>query len=284
MSKPLLSQGWPAPAKLNLMLNIIGQRADGYHLLQSVFQLLDFGDHLDFVITSDAQIKRQASVADVEFDQDLSIRAARLLQRHSGCPLGVRIKLHKCLPMGAGLGGGSSDAATVLVALNHLWQLGLGVQELAALGLRLGADVPLFVFGYSSWAEGVGEKLQPMKLPAAWYLVLTPAVQVSTQTIFAAEDLTRNSSPIKIRDFLDGYEQNDCQASVVSRYPQVADALQWLSQHAPARLTGTGSSVFAAFAERQQAEQLLAELPEHWQAFVARGVNRSPLLRFLERV
>ena len=266
------------------MLHIIGQRADGYHLLQSVFQILDYGDHLDFEITQDGLIQCQHALANVDSNEDLSIRAAHLLKKYSGCTQGAYIKLHKKLPMGAGLGGGSSDAATVLVALNHLWQLALSQDELAEIGLQLGADVPVFVRGHSAWAEGVGDKLQSVKLPSACYFVLTPSVQVSTREIFVAEDLTRNSAPIKIRDFLNGHARNDCQAAVLTRYPEVGRALQWLSAYAPARLTGTGSSVFATFDEPQQARQVLAALPEGWRAFVAQGVNQSPLLRFLKRV
>jgi 4-diphosphocytidyl-2-C-methyl-D-erythritol kinase len=269
---------WPAPAKLNLFLHITGRRADGYHLLQSVFQFLDYGDALHFRLREDGQIHRSDSLPGVAPEQDLIYRAARLLQADSACPLGAEIQLEKRLPMGGGLGGGSSDAATTLVALNRLWQLGYNHQQLAALGLQLGADVPVFVHGQAAWAEGVGEQLSPISLPEPWYLVLIPPVQVPTADIFASPELTRDSQPITIPDFLSGLGGNVCQPVVAERYPAVAEALAWLGQHGKAMMTGTGACVFAAFAQAAEAEAVFAALPPGWQGFVAKGCNRSPLL------
>lgn len=270
---------WPAPAKLNRMLHIVGRRDDGYHRLQTVFQFLDYCDQLAFELRGDGAILRAVELTGVTQAQDLTLRAARLLQQATGTRQGAVIHLHKQLPMGGGLGGGSSDAATVLVALNQLWQTGLSGHELAALGLRLGADVPVFVHGQAAWAEGVGEQLTPVELDEPWFVVLLPAVHISTAEIFTDPDLTRNSTPITIAHFLAGDGGNDCEAVVRRRYPLVAEALDWLSRFAPARLTGTGACVFAAFATREQAEQVAAQAPV--QVFVARGHNRSPLLERL---
>ncbi len=269
---------WPAPAKLNLMLHITGRRADGYHLLQSVFQFLDHGDRLWFEPLADGRILRHDSLRGVPLEQDLIYRAARLLQGHSGTRQGAAIRLEKRLPMGGGLGGGSSDAATTLIALNRIWQLGMGIDQLAALGLQLGADVPVFVRGQAAWAEGVGEALTPLSLPEPWFVVLIPPVQVATGEIFAATELTRDCPAITIRDFLAGLGENVCQPVVASRYPAVAEALDWLGQYGQARMTGTGACVFAAFDSATKAQQVLAARPEGWQGFVAQGRNRSPLL------
>ncbi|HHJ11752.1 MAG TPA: 4-(cytidine 5'-diphospho)-2-C-methyl-D-erythritol kinase [Chromatiales bacterium] len=269
---------WPAPAKLNLFLQVTGRRADGYHELQTVFQFLDHGDALAFLPAPAGEIRRQNEVPGVPEAEDLVVRAARLLATESGCGQGVTIVLDKRLPMGGGVGGGSSDAATTLVALNALWGLGLSEDELARLGLQLGADVPVFVRGRAAWAEGVGERLQPVDLPEPWYLVLCPPVAVSTAAVFADPQLTRDSPPITICDFLSGRGENTLEPVVRRLHPEVGEALDWLAAHAPARMTGSGGCVFAAFGTRREARQVLEQAPEGWQGFVARGRNRSPLL------
>ena len=273
-----LSLTWPAPAKLNLMLRILGRRGDGYHRLQTVFQFIDHGDELGFRIRPDGRMARTVALPGVREAEDLCLRAARRLQQHTGCPQGADITLEKRLPLGGGLGGGSSDAATTLVALNHLWQTRLPVETLAALGLQLGADVPVFVRGLAAWAEGVGEELRPVVLPEPWYLVLTPACAVATAAVFADPDLTRDSPSITIPDFISGDVRNDCLAVVRRRHAPVAQALDWLSAHAPARLTGTGACVFAAFDTQDQAQSVWRQAPVGLSGFVARGRNRSPLL------
>jgi len=273
---------WPAPAKLNLFLHIIGRRPDGYHLLQSVFQFLDRGDLLHFSLRDDGELRRLNELPGVPAEEDLVVRAARLLQAEAGIRLGAEIRVDKRLPMGGGLGGGSSDAATTLVALNRLWGAGLDQQALAALGLRLGADVPVFVRGRAAWAEGVGEHLEPVELPEPWYLVLVPPVTVSTAEIFRAPELTRECAPITIRDFLSGQAANVCEPVVRARYPLVDAALKWLEGYAPARMTGTGGCVFAAFPDQTWARAALADLPDGMAGFVARGCNRSPLLARLD--
>lgn len=262
------------------MLRITGRRADGYHELQTVFQFLDFGDELRFTPRDDRAVRRITELSEVPESQDLVVRAAQLLQTHTGTGHGVDIAIDKRLPMGGGLGGGSSDAATTLVALNTLWELGLTNGELAQLGLRLGADVPVFVHGAAAWAEGVGERLQAIELPEPWYLVIAPNCVVPTAGVFADPELTRDSVPITIADFLSAGGGNDCLAVVRKRYPEVVAALDWLNRHAAARLTGTGSSVFAAFPDQGAAAEMLQQLPpgSGWRGFVARGRNRSPLL------
>ena len=277
------SCGWPAPAKLNLMLRVTGRRPDGYHELQTVFQFLDLADRLDFRLREDGAIRRETPLPGVAEAADLCLRAARLLQQEAGVRQGVEIRLHKRLPMGGGLGGGSSDAASVLVALNRLWGCGLDEAALAALGLRLGADVPVFVRGRAAWAEGVGERLEPVELEQPWYLVLLPPCHVSTAEVFAAPELTRNSAPITIRAFVAGDRRNDCLPVVRSRYPEISQAIDWLGQFGEARLTGTGACVFAAFTERAQAEAVLADRPPGLDGWVAQGLNRSPLLERLAR-
>lgn len=277
-------KGWPAPAKLNLFLHITGRREDGYHLLQTVFQFLDYGDTLHFTLREDGEIHRRNELPGVDESHDLTVRAAGLLQEVSGCLLGVDIEVEKRLPMGGGLGGGSSDAATTLVALNHIWQLGLSTERLAELGLQLGADVPIFVHGHAAWAEGVGEQLTPVEPPEPWYLVLIPDVAVSTAEIFNAPELTRDTPAIKIRDFLSGQGINVCQEVVAKRYPAVAESLAWLGQHGKAVMTGTGACVFAAFDTRQEAETVMAAMPQKWRGFIAKGLNRSPLLERLNTI
>lgn len=277
--EPVLSANghWPAPAKLNLFLHITGRRDDGYHLLQTVFQFLDYGDELSFTIRDDGEIHRLTPLAGVPEESDLVVRAARLLQQKTATPLGVDIEVIKRLPMGGGLGGGSSDAATTLVALNQLWHTGLDEEELAELGLSLGADVPIFVHGYAAWAEGVGEKLEPVEPPEPWYVVLIPPVSVPTAAVFGAPELTRNSPPITICAFLSGEGTNVCEPVVRERYPEVAQVIDWLDKFSPSRMTGTGSCVFAAFDSRPAAQAVLDQAPKEWQGFVARGLNQSPL-------
>lgn len=269
---------WPAPAKLNLFLHVTGRRDDGYHLLQTVFQFVDFCDELSFVVRNDGLITRPEGAAGVPPEQDLVVRAARALQAASGTAQGADIRVLKRIPMGAGLGGGSSDAATVLVALNRLWALGLTTPALSRIGLALGADVPVFVRGMAAWAEGVGEVLTPVTLPEPWYAVIAPDAQVPTAEIFSAPELVRNHPPITLDDYSNGAGRNDCAPVTCARYPAVAAALGWLARAAPARMSGTGGAVFAAFADERGARAALAGLPGSWQGFVARGLNRSPLL------
>ncbi len=275
-----------APAKLNLFLHITGRRPDGYHLLQTVFQLLDFGDELTFSLRDDSQIHLDSELAGVQADQNLVVRAARLLQEFSGNKQGADITLIKRLPMGGGLGGGSSDAATTLLGLNELWNLQLHINTLARLGLQLGADVPVFVHGFSSWAEGIGEILTPVELPEQWFVVLTPDCSINTAEIFNAEQLTRNTPAITIAAFSQGGSQiatrNDCQPVVEQAYPAVKNILDWLSTHTVCRMTGTGASVFAGFSTREQAEAVLAQKPINATGFVAKGVNVSPANRTLQ--
>jgi len=273
--------GWPAPAKLNLFLHITGRREDGYHLLQTVFQFLDYGDTLYFTPREDGRIRRLSELPGVAATDDLVVKAAKLLQKVSTCSLGVDIEVDKRLPMGGGLGGGSSDAATTLVALNRLWSLKLDVERLAELGLQLGADVPVFVRGQAAWAEGVGELLTPVQLPEPWFLVLIPPVEVNTGKIFRDPELTRASPAIKIRDFLAGQGSNVCEEIVVKHYPAVAEALDWLGRHGRAMMTGTGACVFAAFETQEEAEAVFAARPKQLKGFVAKGMNRSPLLERL---
>ncbi len=278
-------RAYPAPAKLNLFLHVVGRRPDGYHLLQSLFRLIDHGDTLRFAPRADGRILRARPLAGVAEESDLCVRAARLLQEASGSKDGVEITLEKCLPMGGGLGGGSSDAATVLLALNRLWGLDWPRARLQALGLRLGADVPFFIFGRNAFAEGVGENLQPVWLPPAWYLVIEPAANVPTAEIFAAPNLTRDTKAIKMADFSAGwgavpdglFGRNDLESVVCGRYPEVARALAWLRQHAEARMTGSGACVFAPFAAEQEARAVLARLPEGLAGWVAPGLDEHPL-------
>ena len=272
------SDPWPAPAKLNLCLHIVGRRADGYHLLQSAIQFVTRADALRFYRRRDGIIERVSGPLEVPPESDLVVRAARLLATHAAVTQGVAIALDKQIPMQAGLGGGSSDAATVLVALNQLWQLNLSVDELAALGLKLGADVPVFVRCQAAWVEGIGEQLTACDYPEAAYLVLKPDAAVSTAEIFQAAELTRNSPLTTIRAFLSGGGRNDCTSTVRARYPQIAEALDWLQVYGDAKLTGTGACVFAGMPDEAAARAVAARIPARWSAFVARGVNRSPLL------
>jgi len=272
---------WPAPAKLNLFLHITGRRADGYHELQTVFQFLACGDWLYFDVAAAGPVRLAGAPAGVPAAADLTVRAATLLRAATGTGAGVVIYNDKRLPVGGGLGGGSSDAATTLVVLNRLWSLGLNIDELAQLGLRLGADVPVFVHGQAAWAEGVGEILTPVMPPERWFLILTPPVTVSTADIFSDPELTRDTPRTKIPDLPEGTGRNDCEAVVRRRYPEVAEALDWLQAFATARLTGTGGCVFAAFDSKAGARAVADRVPAKWSSFVARGVNRSPLLSAL---
>ena len=268
---------YAAPAKLNLFLHVIGRRADGYHLLQTVFRFLDYGDELGFSVRDDGVVRRVTELPVIPAEADLCVRAARLLKDRTGSRFGVDIELVKKLPTGGGLGGGSSDAATTLMVLNRLWQLGLSRTQLQALALELGADVPVFVFGRSAFAEGVGERLAAVQLPPAWYLVLVPETAVSTAEIFSAAELTRTTNAITIAAFSVGQGRNDLEPVVCRRYPQVARHLEWLRQYGDARMTGSGACVFCGFETEAQAQRVLSALPADMQGFVARGLDRHPL-------
>ena len=272
-----MTQRFPAPAKLNLFLHVVGRRADGYHLLQSVFRFIDRADSVYLTLRDDGRVVREGDLPGVPEDADLTVRAARLLQPYAPAGAGVAIQLEKVLPMGGGLGGGSSDAATVLLALNRLWQANLTRAALQDLALQLGADVPVFVFGRTAFAEGVGEILQPAEVPPAWYVVLTPPVAVPTAAIFAASELTRNTPALKIAPFSAGAGRNDLQPVVVKRYPEVARHLEWLVQFGEARMTGSGACVFASFESGAVAHAVLRQLPPTMQGFVAQGLDRHPL-------
>ena len=267
----------PSPAKINLFLHITGQRSDGYHNLQTLFQLLDFGDKLVFRSNRSGNIKINGNIDGVDEKNNLIFHAATLLQKSTGCDPGCTIDLTKNLPMGAGLGGGSSNAATTLVGLNALWKCGLTANQLSDLGKTLGADVPVFVHGESAFAEGIGDILTPLTLPQRWFLVITPNCHVSTREIFSNPQLTRNSSPIKIRA-LSGVEyRNDCQDVVSKLYPAVGTVLQWVENFSAPLMTGTGASVFCSFDSKSEAQHVLSKLPKQWTGFVAKGVNRSPV-------
>ncbi|HWH47453.1 MAG TPA: 4-(cytidine 5'-diphospho)-2-C-methyl-D-erythritol kinase [Burkholderiales bacterium] len=268
---------YAAPAKLNLFLHVIGRRADGYHLLQTVFRFLDYGDELGFSVRDDGVVRRVTELPAIPAEADLCVRAARLLKVRTGSRFGVDIELVKKLPTGGGLGGGSSDAATTLMVLNRLWQLGLSRTQLQALALELGADVPVFVFGRSAFAEGIGERLAAVQLPPAWYLVLVPETAVSTAEIFSAAELTRTTNAITIAAFSVGQGRNDLEPVVCRRYPQVARHLEWLRQYGDARMTGSGACVFCGFETEAQAQRVLSALPADMQGFVARGLDRHPL-------
>lgn len=275
-----------APAKLNLFLHITGQREDGYHLLQTVFQFLDYADIISLTLRDDSNIVRVSDLAGVLAEDDLVVKAAKLLQIHCKCQLGADISVEKRLPMGGGLGGGSSNAASVLVGLNDLWSCGLCQQELMELGVQLGADVPVFIFAQSAWAEGVGERLKPIDLPKKWFLVLKPKINVSTAKVFANSQLRRDCSTITIRDFLTGQTQNIgnvCEKPVREMYPEVDQALDDLSHYCgdgQAKLTGTGACVFAAFDKREDADKVFSKLSKKWSGFVAQSMEQTPLKEF----
>lgn len=288
--------GCPAPAKLNLFLHVTGRRPDGYHLLQSVFQLIDHSDTLDFDLRGDERIVRVNEVPGVPEEQDLIMRALRALQaevqrRHGSLPPGIDVRVDKCLPMGGGLGGGSSDAATALMAANYLWQAGLTIAELMAIGLPLGADIPFFLFGETAFAEGVGEALQAVPGPDCWYVVIEPGVAVPTAAIFTAPDLTRNTKAITVADFLGhkagsqgsiGFGKNDLQDVAARLFPPVAEAVEWLSGHGAARMTGSGACVFSAFSSEQEAEQVVSQVPAKWKAWKARSLTKHPMKSLLQ--
>lgn len=276
---------WPAPAKLNLFLHIVGRRSDGYHLLQTVFQLLDWGDTVRLRTRSDGEIARSNDVPGVAPESDLCLRAAHALREHSGSRMGVDIALDKRIPLGGGLGGGSSDAATVLVALNDLWSAGLSPDELAGIALDLGADVPVFVRGYSAWAEGVGEKLTPIALRQRHYVIVDPGISVATAALFQAPELTRNSPPLTISDYLSGSGAGTTNAfTPIARagYPPLAAALDWLGQFGEARLTGSGGCIFVDVESAERADEIAEQCPLDFTVYQARGVDRSPLLDALE--
>jgi 4-diphosphocytidyl-2-C-methyl-D-erythritol kinase len=280
---PGWGERWPAPAKLNLMLRIVGRRPDGYHLLQTVFQMTDLCDWLSFYPVADGAVSLATLTPGVAEQDDLTVRAAKLLQQHTGCVTGVSIRIEKNLPMGGGLGGGSSDAATTLVVLNRLWNLSLTVEELMILGLQLGADVPVFVFGSSAWGEGVGEKLQAINLPEQWLVIIKPDCHVNTKEIFCAEGLTRDSESIKMSDFIEDDSKNDCTAVVSELYPEVKNALLALSEYGKAKLTGTGACVFAQFSSEEAARNAYSSLKSQWVVYLAKGLNKSPLYEKLEQ-
>ena len=269
---------WSAPAKLNLFLHVVGRRADGYHLLQTVFQFLDYGDELEFRVTDDGRITRASDFPGVPEASDLTLRAARLLKETMNISRGVEIVLRKRIPAGGGLGGGSSDAATTLMALNELWDARLTRAQLATLGLKLGADVPVFVGGLGAWAEGVGEQLTPIELSQPWYVVLSPPVSVSTAAVFQGLELTRYSPAITIRDFRAGRTRNDLESAVRRQYSQVDQALTWLSGFGEPRMTGSGGCVFVETEDEASAQTILSQVPAPLTGFVARGLNRHPLL------
>jgi 4-diphosphocytidyl-2-C-methyl-D-erythritol kinase len=269
---------WPAPAKLNLFLHVTGRRSDGYHDLQTVFQLIDLADDIHIEVRPDGVIERHAGPEGVPAEADLVVRAARALQAAHPTRLGATLSVTKRIPMGGGLGGGSSDAATVLVALNRLWNCGLNENDLAAIGVNLGADVPVFVRGRSAWAEGRGERLTPLDLPPSWFALVHPLVHIPTAAVFQAPELTRNSPPITMGGFLQSGGRNDFEPVVRARYAEVARALDWLGHFAPARLTGTGSCIFAPCASLNEAQDIITRVPAPWRGIVARGMNVSPLL------
>ena len=284
----------PAPAKINLFLHVVGRRADGYHELQTVFQFLDLADRVRIARRADACLRRTAAIPGVEEADDLVMRAARLLRDESGVEAGADIAVDKRIPLGGGLGGGSSDAASVLIGLDRLWGLGMGTDRLAALGARLGADVPVFVRGMASWGEGVGERLVPVSLEEPWYVLVVLPFAVSTAGVFGTPALTRNTPRIRMKDLLRGESgapesparierllisaRNDCEPVVREMHPEVGEALDWLSQHARARMTGTGATVFAPFGSRERAVEVADRAPPPWRGLVARGMSRSPLL------
>lgn len=270
-----------SPAKINLFLHIVGRRPNGYHELQTVFQLLDYGDDIRISTRDDPQLLLSPSLEGVAPEDNLIIKAARLLQQYTHTHLGADIHCTKRLPMGGGLGGGSSNAATTLIGLNHLWQTHLSTEQLATLGLQLGADVPVFIHGHSAWAEGIGEQLTALLLPKKWFLIIKPSCNVATSEIFSNQELTRDTSAIKVAAFFEQVGHNDCEDVVSRLYPDVKKVLQWLRKHGDAQLTGTGACVFATFSDKSQAEALLNKTPTEWECFIAEGINHSPLQHLL---
>jgi len=276
-------QAFPAPAKLNLFLHVVGRRPDGYHLLQTAFRLISVADTIHIATTDDGEITLETPTPGVPAEIDLTVRAARLLQQETGSRRGCRLRIDKRLPMGGGLGGGSSDAATVLMALNHLWHCGQTQQQLQQLGLRLGADVPFFIFGRDAFAEGIGEQLQALSVPPAWYVVLTPPVQVPTVEIFSDPGLTRDTPYTIMAAFPTSQLRNDLEPVAKRKYPEVEQHLNWLSQFGSAMMTGSGACVFAAFSTQAEAEAVLQQLPPSMQGFVASSLMQHPLLDLFDR-
>jgi len=280
----MISITLPSPAKLNLFLHILDRREDGYHNLQTLFQILDYGDQLSFSVNKQPEINLISAIEDVAPQDNLVFKAARALQQATNCRWGCEIQLDKKIPMGAGLGGGSSNAATALVGLNSLWQCDLSLDQLAEIGCELGADVPVFVKGFSAFAEGIGDKLTPISLDEFWYLVVTPKIKVSTEQIFCHSELTRNAQAIKIRALSEELYRNDCQSVVETLYPQVKQVLDWLQRYGNPLMTGTGASVYCRFDSEQEAKQAQKTVPTSWNSFVAKGVNQSPLHQQLENL
>jgi 4-diphosphocytidyl-2-C-methyl-D-erythritol kinase len=276
-SAPGRLDGCPAPAKINLFLHVTGRRADGHHLLQTAFRLLDWGDTLDFAVRGDGLIRRVNDIPGVAEETDLAVRAARRLQQAGACGLGADIAVHKRLPMGGGLGGGSSDAATTLMALDRLWGTGFGHARLREIALDLGADVPFFIYGRDAFAEGIGESLQPLDLPPAHYVIVAPAVFVPTAEIFSSPELTRNTPAVKVRGLTLSRTRNDLQPVACARYPEVAEAISWLGRFAPARMTGSGACVFAMAASAAHAGEIVARCPARWRAWQAASLARHPM-------
>ena len=268
---------WPSPAKVNLFLHITGRRDDGYHEIQTAFQFLDYSDSLEFQVQQNSAIELLTPLKGVKNESNLIIRAAKCLQSHTDSKQGAKISIEKRLPIGGGLGGGSSNAATTLIALNHLWQTKLTTTKLAQLGLTLGADVPVFIHGYAAWAEGIGEKLTPISPAEPWYVVIVPDCQVSTAEVFSSQELTRDCEPITISRFLSGEGKNVCEGVVLKNYSAISEAVNWLNRYGKSRMSGTGACVFADFDSQIQAQQVLDDLPSHWQGFIAKGCNQSPL-------
>lgn len=278
-----MTTNWLAPAKINLFLHVTGRRSDGYHTLQTLYQFVELNDILQFSVREDNEIRLESDFQEVAPEQNLVVRAARALQQQSGTRAGTDIRLVKNIPTGGGLGGGSSDAATTLVALNEFWRLGLSIKELAEIGVTVSADVPVFVYGQAAWAEGIGDKLTPVAPVEPWYLIVNPNVQVSTAALFDAPELTRNTSPITIRDFMDGRSRNVFEPVVVTRYPEVRVALEWLRRNhkgSRAKMSGTGACVFTPFDTETAARELAEKLPRNMTGHVVKGRNASPLYDF----
>ncbi|MAW23693.1 MAG: 4-(cytidine 5'-diphospho)-2-C-methyl-D-erythritol kinase [Cellvibrionales bacterium TMED47] len=280
----MISISLPSPAKLNLFLHILDRREDGYHNLQTLFQLLDYGDQLSFSINKQPEINVISDLKDVKPQDNLVFKAARALQQATNCSWGCEIQLAKKIPMGAGLGGGSSNAATTLVGLNSLWQCNLSHDQLAEIGSDLGADIPVFVKGLSAFAEGIGDKLTPISLNPIWYLVVTPKIKVSTEQIFCHSELTRNAPAIKIRALSEELYRNDCQSVVETLYPEVKQVSDWLKRYGNPLMTGTGASVYCRFDSQQEAKKAQQTVPNSWSSFVAKGINQSPLHKQLENL
>jgi 4-diphosphocytidyl-2-C-methyl-D-erythritol kinase len=280
-SNPII---FAAPAKLNLFLHVVGRREDGYHLLQTAFQLIDRCDTVEIEIRTDCIIKRRNDIPEIKEENDLVIKAARLLQEHTSCEMGANITLNKILPTGGGLGGGSSDAASTLIALNHLWQCGLTRVELMKLGLQLGADVPFFIFGQNAFAEGIGEQLQAINTKENWFVVIEPGIHVPTSTIFSSKELTRNTNPVKISDFSSDIKnqwKNDLQDVACALFPEVEKAIKWLNQFGKAKMTGSGACVFCEFSDKVIAENVVKQVPKHWISWKAKTLQIHPLSNLL---